>query len=90
MVILGFITRMSHMSCLLDNIKNQYFKQVERSEFHFCWITETVRNYRQLIEKIASLKLPGQHLFNSIKTFYNKHMEEFLSFNKRAITFINR
>ena len=31
MVIPAVITLMPHMSALLDNIKNQYFKQVERS-----------------------------------------------------------
>ena len=70
MVILGFITRMSHMSCLLDNIKNQYFKQVERSEFHFCWITETVRNYRQLIEKIASLQPSTNICLIQLKSYF--------------------
>ena len=35
MVIPAVITLMPHMSALLDNIKNQYFKQVEREPASF-------------------------------------------------------
>ena len=69
MVIPAVITLMPHMSALLDNIKNQYFKQVERSACLQVSLLLDHRDCQKLTTHWEHCKSPpiSQHLFNSIE-----------------------